>query len=627
MIDVIKNSTCYKAFTIFAEVPEIFMQQFWYTIKKVSITNSYEFLLANKKCLVDAEVFHKILDICPRVKGLKKGRRENMPYPGSPKSLSITSSPNTNPLPSYSTYTPTQLKMTVLGKGLQEKKTVDTYETDVGVSNESSSEPLGKSISLTKAAEEESTRQVHATHARIVTESILEPAKRRPSEQLDVEIMKALKENTSSKGTGTKPGVLDEEKVTSKVNVILDWGSEQESEYSKEDDDENINWVDTDEEEEKDDVDDDKSIDLEKTDDEETDDEFVHSEENVHDDVEQVNDDEDEKMTNAKDADIGNGDKEITDSGKVDAEKTEVEKDDIIKAKLPPTSSSLFVSSGFAVNAFLGSSMGDSFQKVLQKHMKELMQKYPRQVGYKEMIEESVQHQDLFDALMNSILLDDAIAHGQVDPEKVLRKRERDDEDPSAGPNQGKKTKRSRTKESEPSNKSSTSKESSKGKSLAKTSKSGKSVTAEEPTKDKDPKKDWFKQTPRPSTHDQEGNKRQVIVDQPKQPWFNNMVFVLKDSLTFNELMVTLIDFSNYTMNRLKIDNLTQAHLVGPDYELVKGTCTSSIELGYNMEECFKALTDKLDWNNPEDRFPFDLTKPLPLKGRVIPKSWIYYIR
>nr|GEV87541.1 hypothetical protein [Tanacetum cinerariifolium] len=67
--NVIKNSTCYKAFTISVEVPEIFMQQFWYNIKKVSGTNSYEFLLANKKCLVDAEVFWKILDICPRVQG------------------------------------------------------------------------------------------------------------------------------------------------------------------------------------------------------------------------------------------------------------------------------------------------------------------------------------------------------------------------------------------------------------------------------------------------------------------------------------------------------------------------------------------------------------------------------
>ncbi|GKD29733.1 hypothetical protein Tco_1240511, partial [Tanacetum coccineum] len=63
------NSACFKAFTISVEVPEIFMQQFWYTIKKVKDTKSYEFLLANKKCIVDAEVFRNILDICPRVKG------------------------------------------------------------------------------------------------------------------------------------------------------------------------------------------------------------------------------------------------------------------------------------------------------------------------------------------------------------------------------------------------------------------------------------------------------------------------------------------------------------------------------------------------------------------------------
>nr|GEY63459.1 retrovirus-related Pol polyprotein from transposon TNT 1-94 [Tanacetum cinerariifolium] len=42
---------------------------FWYTIKKVKDLESYEFLLANKKCTVGAEVFRKILEICPRVKG------------------------------------------------------------------------------------------------------------------------------------------------------------------------------------------------------------------------------------------------------------------------------------------------------------------------------------------------------------------------------------------------------------------------------------------------------------------------------------------------------------------------------------------------------------------------------
>ncbi|GJT34530.1 hypothetical protein Tco_0924949 [Tanacetum coccineum] len=72
-------------------------------------------------------------------------------------------------------------------------------------------------------------------------------------------------------------------------------------------------------------------------------------------------------------------------------------------------------------------------------------------------------------------------------------------------------------------------------------------------TKDKAQKHDWFKQPPRPSTPDLEWNKRQVAHAQ---------------------------------------------------------------ELEYNMEECFKALTDRLDWNNPEgDCRPFDLTNPLPLKG------------
>nr|GEV13919.1 hypothetical protein [Tanacetum cinerariifolium] len=101
---------------------------------------------------------------------------------------------------------------------------------------------------------------------------------------------------TSSERTDTKPGVLDEEKVISKENVILEWGSEQESKYSKEDhrDDEEVDWIDFDEDEEKkDDTKDDKSIDLEMTDDE-----FVHGDE-------QVNGDDDEEMLNVKVEDYG----------------------------------------------------------------------------------------------------------------------------------------------------------------------------------------------------------------------------------------------------------------------------------------------------------------------------------
>ncbi|GKA08476.1 hypothetical protein Tco_0687807 [Tanacetum coccineum] len=43
--------------------------QCWYSIKKVQGMDSYEFLLANKKCVVNANVFRTILDICLRVEG------------------------------------------------------------------------------------------------------------------------------------------------------------------------------------------------------------------------------------------------------------------------------------------------------------------------------------------------------------------------------------------------------------------------------------------------------------------------------------------------------------------------------------------------------------------------------
>ncbi|GJR83920.1 hypothetical protein Tco_0154705 [Tanacetum coccineum] len=69
ILDIIKNSTCYNAFLITADVLEIYMQQFWYTIKKINKTTAYEYDLADKKCKVDFEVFRKILNICLRVQG------------------------------------------------------------------------------------------------------------------------------------------------------------------------------------------------------------------------------------------------------------------------------------------------------------------------------------------------------------------------------------------------------------------------------------------------------------------------------------------------------------------------------------------------------------------------------
>ncbi|GKE13724.1 hypothetical protein Tco_1421301, partial [Tanacetum coccineum] len=234
-----------------------------------------------------------------------------------------------------------------------------------------------------------------------------------------------------------------------------------------------------------------------ETDDEETDDKFVRGDEYVQENV-------DEEIKDAEVDVTRSGDKQMTDTTKADAEKSEEVKDDNKKAELPPSSSSLFVSSDpllaiiqrvsvlekdvqelkevnhttiylallrseipSTINAYLGSSLGDTLQKVLQRYIEELKQQYSQQVNYKDAIEESVQANIIND--VKNLL-----------PKKRDHDGDDKDEDPSAGPNQGKKTKRRRTKESKSTKKTSTTKETSKGNSLTKGSKSDKSVHTEE---------------------------------------------------------------------------------------------------------------------------------------------------
>ncbi|GKE82750.1 hypothetical protein Tco_1552750, partial [Tanacetum coccineum] len=65
-----------------------------------------------------------------------------------------------------------------------------------------------------------------------------------------------------------------------------------------------------------------------------------------------------------------------------------------------------------------------------------------------------------------------------------------------------------------------------------------------------------------------------------------------------------------------------------PAYYLLKGTCKSFVKLKYHFEEVYKAVNDRLDWNNPEGQaYLFDLRKSLPLiqdeQGRqVIPVNY-----
>ncbi|GJT52296.1 hypothetical protein Tco_0978453 [Tanacetum coccineum] len=80
--------------------------------------------------------------------------------------------------------------------------------------------------------------------------------------------------------------------------------------------------------------------------------------------------------------------------------------------------------------------------------------------------------------------------------------------------------------------------------------------------------------------------------------------------------MGSTMDFKKFVKNRLKKDKITKADLRGPTFKLLKGTYRSNIVLEYNQEQCYLALSDQLDWTNPEgDKCLIDISKPLPLRG------------
>ncbi|GKE84963.1 hypothetical protein Tco_1558705, partial [Tanacetum coccineum] len=63
--DMLKFTPFYKAFQASADVPEIYMQEFWAT---ASIHNrSIQFKMNNKKHIVNLKYFKEMLQICPKI--------------------------------------------------------------------------------------------------------------------------------------------------------------------------------------------------------------------------------------------------------------------------------------------------------------------------------------------------------------------------------------------------------------------------------------------------------------------------------------------------------------------------------------------------------------------------------
>nr|GEY45077.1 hypothetical protein [Tanacetum cinerariifolium] len=132
-------------------------------------------------------------------------------------------------------------------------------------------------------------------------------------------------------------------------------------------------------------------------------------------------------------------------------------------------------------------------------------------------------------------------------------------------------------------------------------------------------------QPKKPLTLDRDWNKTLPAAPGNTQTWISELAKQADSRSSFNELLDTPLDFSNFIMNRLRVDTLTPELLAGLTYELMKGSCNSLTELEYHLEEVYKATTGQLDWVNPEgQQYPHNLLQPLPLipdnRGRrVIP--------
>ncbi|GJR87952.1 hypothetical protein Tco_0211963 [Tanacetum coccineum] len=437
----------------------------------------------------------------------------------------------------------------------------------------------------------------------------------------------------TSEGTGLKPGVLDVSKADSSKSEYESWGDS--------DDDNNDDDQQSDDERTESDNDD-KAADINKTNDEEED-EFVHTpddyvptnDENIDDEEydhinEEMYSDVNVEMKDTELEGEGKDDEEMTNAGYVDAECENVNQvvssdqvKDVVRAiilnfdNIPSgdteiismmdvkvqhedpsiqTSPLLTLPVTNEVKTLRNINHGSAIRAAVKSKVPIVVKEY---LGTS--LDDALhKHKALYHALIESILEDeDATDKGVADNLKKIKSDNANrDEGPPARPDQGLKMKKT-SKETEPSKKAKSTRASkcttkSQPKSTGKFAQAKETVfeagdtqvphdlredtgnTDELPVVNVDPK-DWFKKLERPPTPDPEWNEGKSVKNKPTQKWICDLAKAKKPSKTFDDLMSTPIYFSAFVMNYL-----------------------SYVELDYNMEECYKALTDQLDWNNPE---------------------------
>ncbi|GJY40917.1 hypothetical protein Tco_0428187 [Tanacetum coccineum] len=285
--------------------------------------------------------------------------------------------------------------------------------------------------------------------------------------------------------------------------------------------------------------------------------------------------------------------------------------------------------------------LDDNIKKIIKDQVKEqtshvvaanLSELEPKKILIDKMeanksIDRSDTQKNLYKALVDAYDADKDILDAYGDTVTIKQRRDDadDDEEPSTGSNRGSKKRRAgKELELTSAPKEKTSKTAGKSTDGFKSQhkNAGESAHTEEPMHiDKDLEEPAHQEFDIGATKEQyEEETSHILIGFKNQP-----------SFLLSILMDTPLDFSAFIMNRLKIDTLTPELLVGPTFELMKGTCKSLVELEYFFEEVYKETIEQLDWYNPEGlQYPHDLRKPLPLipnsRGRqVIPFDHFIY--
>nr|GEY19941.1 reverse transcriptase domain-containing protein [Tanacetum cinerariifolium] len=253
--------------------------------------------------------------------------------------------------------------------------------------------------------------------------------------------------------------------------------------------------------------------------------------------------------------------------------------------------------------------LGENIQKIIKEQVKDQVKSIHR----------SDEQRNLYKALVdayesNKIILD---TYGYT----VTLKRRRDDadkdEEPFAGSDRGSKMRREgKYPESTSTSKKKVTKTTGKSTQGSKSNQktASESAPAEEPMQTTQDMEEPSHQECETGAADDQPIAEASQHPECIQPWIRDLTKKGDSRSSFNELMDTPVDFSAFLMNRLKVDTLTPELLAGPNYELMKGSCKSLVELEFFLEEVYKATTDRLDWNNPEgQQNPHNLLKPLPL--------------